>query len=153
MKPPFTASTIGGLWIPIGLFLAFGGLVATAGSFALSSGTFSIDTTALPAPLNFVATHARTIGPIQILVGILLSTGGFLLTRKRPLGWWLLFALSLALIPWFLFLGATIAKASQAGHPVAFPAALPIAFGLLALSTNLWALTRPALIRELTPAN
>lgn len=152
MKQSFTAATIGSLWVPIGLFLVVGGLVATAGSFALSSGTFSIDTAALPAPLDFIASHARTIGPVQSLVGILLSTGGFLLTRKRPLGWWLLVTLSIALIPWFLFLGATIAKASQAGRPVAFPAALPIAFALLALGTNLWALTRPSVTRDLIPS-
>ena len=151
MKPSITTSYLGGLWVSFGFFVAFGGIVVTAAAIALSQGVLSIDPSSLPAPLDLISRNALTIGPLQFLVGIFLGIGGFLLKRKRRFGRWIIQSLTVALIPWFLFLGVYIHKASEEGRQVLLPASLPIGFGLIALGSSVWAISRPKITQELSP--
>jgi hypothetical protein len=149
MKPSITTSYLGGLWLALGLLVAFNGIVVIAAALALSQGASSIDLSSLRAPLDFISRNALTIGPIQFLVGIFLSIGGFSLMRKRSYGRWIIQSLTVALILWFLFLGVYTFRASGEGRQVLFPASLPIGFGLIALGSSVWALSRPKITAEL----
>jgi hypothetical protein len=156
MKPSISATFLGGLWLGLGLLVAFNGIVVFAAVLMLSRGALNIDLSALPAPLDFVCRNALTIGPIQLLVGILLGIGGFALMRKRNFGRWAIQFLSVALMLWFLFLGFYTLRAAENGRragksqQVLFPASLPIGFGLIALGASVWALSRPRITAELT---
>ncbi|MDB6134835.1 MAG: hypothetical protein JWM59_3078 [Verrucomicrobiales bacterium] len=150
MKPSITTSYLGRLWLVWGLLVALGGIVAIAAALALSQGALSIDLSSLPAPFDFISKNALTIGPIQFLVGIFLSIGGFALMRKRNSGRWILQSLSVALMLWFVFLGVYTHRASEEGRQVLFPASLPICFGLVVLGSSVWALSRPKITRELS---
>jgi hypothetical protein len=150
MKPSITTSYLGGLWIGFGLLVAFNGIVVIAAAFALSHGVLSIDLSSLRAPLDFISKNAFTIGPIQFLIGIFLSIGGFSLMQKWRSGRWIIQSLTVTLILWFLFLGVYTYKASEEGRQVLFPASLPIGFGLIALGSSIWALSRPKITQELS---
>ena len=149
MKPSITTSYLGRLWLVLGFLVAFNGIIVVVAALALSQGVLSIDLRALRAPLDFISTNALSIGPIQFFVGIFLSIGGFSLIRKRSAGRWIIQSLTVALILWFLFLGAYTHRASEEGRQVLFPPALPIGFGLIALGSSVWALSRPKITQEL----
>ena len=149
MKPSISTSYLGRLWLALGLLVALNGVVVIAAALALSQGILSIDLGSLRAPLDFVSKNALTIGPIQFLVGIFLTIGGFSLMRKRSSGRWIIQFLTVALILWFLFLGAYTHRASEEGRQVLFPSSLPIGFGLIALGSSVWALSRPKITQEL----
>jgi hypothetical protein len=150
MKPSITTSFLGGLWLALGLLIAFNGIVVIIVALALSQGAWSIDLGSLQAPLDFISKNALTIGPIQFLVGIFLSIGGLSLMRKRSSGRRIIQSLSVALLLWFLFLGIYTHKASEEGKQVCFPAFLPIGFGLIAFGSSIWAVSRPKITQELS---
>ena len=116
MKPFITTSYQGRLWLGLGLLVAFNGIVVIVAAFALSQDALSIDLNSLKAALDFISKNAFIIGPIQFLVGALLSIGGFSLMRKRSSGRWLIQSLTVALILWFVFLGAYTFRASRVGR-------------------------------------
>jgi hypothetical protein len=154
-KPSITTAFLGTLWLLFGSFVAFNGIIVTAAALTLARGAVNINVSALPAPLDFVCRNALVIAPMQFLVGVLLAIGGFALRRKRSCGRTVIQFLTVALMLWLLFLGAYIFRSSQEAHlagkspQVAFPAALPIGFGLIALGSSVWALSRPQITAEL----
>ncbi len=124
MKLSITTAFLGGIWLGLGLFVAFNGIVVFAAALVLSRVALNYDLNALPAPLDFVFRNALAIGPIQFLVGFLLSIGGFALSEDGRRG----------------------GQAEQ----VLFPASLPIVFGLIVLGSSVWALSRQQITAELT---
>ena len=150
MKPIIATTLLGMAWLGFGILIAFNGLVVLAAAFLLPHSHLNVELSEMPAPLDLLARNALAIGSIQLLVGVALGMGGAALIRKKRSGRWTLQVLSIALMGWFLFLGAYIHRASEKSQDVLFPSILPIGFGLIALGSSVWALGRPRITAELT---
>ena len=142
MKKPITTTFLGGAWLSFGFFVAINGIILVATALLLPHINLNIELSQLPAPMDLLVKDAFTIGLVQFLTGVALAMGGALLKRKKRGGKLMLQTLSVALMIWFLFLGAYIHLASQRSQEVLFPPLLPICFGVITMGVSLWALSR-----------
>lgn len=149
MKPSISTTFLGRLWLVFGFLFAVNGIVLIAAAILLPGSNLNVDLETIPAPLDLIARNALSIGSIQLLVGMALGVGGASLMRKKNSGRWTLQILSVVILIWFSFLGAYTYRASGNSQKVLFPPILPIGFGLVALGSSIWALSRPEITAEL----